>query len=45
MLGNLKVELIEPVIIKGLPKEDDLNALDGLADAILKKHREHKICN
>jgi len=45
MLGNLNVELIEPVIVKGLPKEDDLKMLDGLADAVLRKHREHGICN
>ena len=45
MLGNLKVELIEPVMIKGLPKEEDLKALDGLADAILEKHRKHGICD
>ena len=39
MLTNLKVELIEPVIIKGYPKEDDFKALDRLADAILEKHK------
>lgn len=40
MLGNLKVELVKPVIIKGHPKDGDLVALDELADAILQKHRE-----
>ncbi|VUT24788.1 MAG: Type A flavoprotein FprA [Candidatus Methanolliviera sp. GoM_asphalt] len=43
MISNLKVELIEPVISKGYPKEEDFKALDGLADEILKKHREEKI--
>jgi len=40
MLGNLRVELLEPVLARGLPKEADLAALDELADAILAKHRE-----
>ena len=40
MLGNLKIELIEPVIIKGHPKDSDFIALDALADAILRKHKE-----
>lgn len=43
MLSNLKVEIIEPVIVKGFPKEEDLKALDTLADNILKKHKEQKI--
>ncbi len=38
MITNLKVELIEPVIVKGHPKEDDFKLLDKLADEILKKH-------
>jgi flavorubredoxin len=43
MIGNLKVELIEPVIAKGHPKDDDFEALDKLADQILAKHKELKI--
>lgn len=39
MLPNLKVELLEPVIIKGLPKEDDFKALDRLASTIAEKHK------
>lgn len=40
MLSNLKkLELIEPVIVKGRPKGDDFKALDRLADTILAKHR------
>jgi flavorubredoxin len=38
MLGNLKVELITPVIAKGHPTENDFCALDRLADSILEKH-------
>ena len=43
MLTNLKIDVIEPVIIKGFSKEEDLKALDVLADNILKKHKEHNI--
>ncbi|OYD14930.1 MBL fold hydrolase [candidate division WOR-3 bacterium JGI_Cruoil_03_44_89] len=38
MLGNLKVELIEPVIVKGHPGKEDFKSLDRLADEILHKH-------
>jgi flavorubredoxin len=40
LISNLKVEVLEPVIAKGYPKEDDFAALDGLADRILAKHKE-----
>lgn len=40
MLNNLKVEMIDPVVIKGLPTEEDFAALTGLADQILAKHKE-----
>jgi flavorubredoxin len=43
MLTNLKVELLQPVIIKGYPKKDDFEALNRLADDILKKHKELKL--
>ncbi|UCD92132.1 MAG: FprA family A-type flavoprotein [Methanobacteriota archaeon] len=39
MLTNLKVELIEPVIIKGYPKDEDFKSLTKLADEILEKHK------
>ncbi len=39
LLMNLKVELIPPVIAKGLPKKEDFAALDNLADQILAKHQ------
>ncbi len=39
MISSLKVEIIPPVVIKGLPKEQDLAALDGIADAIVAKHK------
>ncbi|MDD3069563.1 MAG: FprA family A-type flavoprotein [Methanoculleus horonobensis] len=40
MLGRLKIEVIDPVYIKGYPKKEDFAALDRLADEIAKKHRE-----
>jgi len=40
LIANLKVELIEPVIAKGQPKNEDFAALDKLADQILAKHRQ-----
>ncbi len=36
---NLKVELIEPVLVKGMPKGDDFKLLDALAEKIRDKHR------
>jgi flavorubredoxin len=38
MIPNLKVEVIPPVLCKGLPKEADLAAIDCLADEIAKRH-------
>mgnify|MGYP001123229527 CR=1 FL=1 len=43
MTSNLKVEMLEPVVIRGFPKEEDFKGLDRLADEILNKHREHNI--
>jgi flavorubredoxin len=41
MLPNLKVELLPPVLCKGLPRDDDFKALDNLAAAIALKHKEN----
>lgn len=38
ILENLRVEILEPVIVKGYPEEGDFKALDRLAGEILKKH-------
>ena len=43
MLGNLKVELLSPVIIKGYPQDADYQSLDKLADEILIKHESIKL--
>ena len=40
MIPNLKVEVLPPVLSKGLPREADFQALDNLADTIAQKHKE-----
>jgi len=40
MIPNLKVEVLDPVISRGFPKEADFRALDKLAEAIAQKHKE-----
>jgi len=40
LLGNLKVELLTPVVVKGYPKDEDIKALEKLADEILEKHKQ-----
>ncbi len=40
MISNLKVDILEPVLCKGFPKESDFEALDALAAAIAAKHAE-----
>jgi hypothetical protein len=35
----LKVELLEPVLCKGRPREKDFQALDRLADEIAAGHK------
>lgn len=40
LLGTLKLEMSAPVIVKGYPKETDFQAINRLADDILKKHKE-----
>ncbi len=39
MVPNLKVELIEPVMCKGMPRQEDFQALDKLANAIAERHK------
>jgi len=40
MIPNLKVEVLEPVLCKGFPREADFQALDNLAETIAQKHKE-----
>ena len=39
MIPNLKVEVLEPVLCKGLPREADFKALEKLAETIAQKHK------
>jgi flavorubredoxin len=39
MIGNLKVEILSTVIVKGCPKEEDYNSLIKLAGEIAEKHK------
>ena len=39
-MSNLKVEFLDPVICRGLPRAADFAALDRLAEAVAGKHRE-----
>jgi len=41
MIPNLKVEVIDPVLCKGVPTEEVFKALDDLATAISEKHKEN----
>ena len=41
MIPNLKVEVIEPVLCKGVPSESAYKALDDLAATIAQKHKAH----
>ena len=43
MLDHVKIEIIEPVMVKGLPDETTFQALNRLADDILKKHKDSNI--
>jgi flavorubredoxin len=39
-LGNIKAEILEPVMVKGYPRPADYQALQRLADDIERRHRE-----
>ena len=40
MLGSVGAEILEPVLVKGFPKEEDYKMLDSLAEKIFLKHKE-----
>jgi len=40
MMGKLKVEFLDPVLVKGMPRAADYAALDALADTIAEKHKD-----
>ena len=41
LIPDLKVEILDPVLCKGGPREADFKALDNLAASIAEKHEEH----
>ena len=43
LVGNIHAEILEPVIVKGYPREEDFKSLDKLADEILKKHKSQNV--
>lgn len=43
LMGNLKVEVLPPVIVKGHPEAGDFEALKNLAKSIVDKHRSIKV--
>ncbi len=40
LITNIKPEIIEPVLVKGLPTEEDLKKIDQLAETIFEKHKQ-----
>lgn len=40
MMPNLKAEIIQPVFVKGLPREETYQRLDELAEEIYNKHQQ-----
>ena len=40
LMSNVKAEIFEPVLCKGLPDEEAYTALDELADNIVAKHKD-----
>ncbi|PWI48106.1 MBL fold hydrolase [Candidatus Heimdallarchaeota archaeon B3_Heim] len=45
LIPKLKVELFNPVIIKGKPRDEDFSLLDNLVDEIVRKHEELGLFN
>lgn len=43
MIPNLKVEILDPLVCRGLPREPDFNRLKELASKISEKHRENDL--
>ena len=39
MMSNLKLEVIEPVMVKGKPRQEDYEKLDVLVEQIYEKHK------
>jgi flavorubredoxin len=41
LIPNLQVEILDPVLCKGFPRQGDFDALEHLAATIADKHKEH----
>jgi flavorubredoxin len=41
LIPTLKVEIFDPVVVKGYPVDEDFEALDKLAATIADKHKEN----
>lgn len=39
LIGNLKVDVIEPVLFKGMPREEDFKKMDELIEKLEEKHK------
>ncbi|MBU1260948.1 MAG: FprA family A-type flavoprotein [Planctomycetes bacterium] len=42
ILTNSKAEILEPILVKGEPKDEDFQKLDNLAEEIAKRHKNNK---
>ena len=40
MLSGLKLDVIDPILVKGKAKVEDYKALDEIAEKIYEKHHE-----
>ena len=43
LIPNLEVEILDPVVVKGTPGDEDFEALGELAAMIAGKHKEHNL--
>ncbi|MEM1543856.1 MAG: FprA family A-type flavoprotein [Candidatus Bathyarchaeia archaeon] len=41
MLSPLKIEILEPILVKGYPREETFKALERLAEEIFERHKRH----
>lgn len=39
LIGNLKVDVIEPVLFKGMPREEDYRKIDEMIEKLEEKHK------
>ncbi len=39
LIANLKVEVIEPVLFKGMPREEDYRKIDAMIETLEEKHK------